>query len=170
MPPWALLRVEWVQRKANFSLLNKGCCYSMHTNWRRLCLQKHVRACIDSEWEHPWWLVPPLPPPKVWDAEGTPLLSFYKHSGGRGECWRLITCTTPCFWVKGPINNLSQETQHFAFRQAGRGLLHPGLSLKKTKQNQTVNLMETNPSCHEGTKVRFDWIQLFQILIVLLYF
>lgn len=144
MPPWALLRVEWVQRKANFSLLNKGCCYSMHTNWRRLCLQKHVRACIDSEWEHPWWLFFffffPLSPPKVWDAEGTPLLSLYKHSGGRGECWSLITCTTPCFWFKGPINNLFKETQNFAFRQAGRGQLHPGLSLKKqTKSNSELD-------------------------------
>lgn len=170
MPPWALLRVEWVQRKANFSLLNKGCCYSMHTNWRRLCLQKHVRACIDSEWEHPWWLFFFSSPPRVWDAEGTPLLSLYKHSGGRGECWRLITCTTPCFWVKGPINNLFQETPALCLQTSRVRAIASRPLFKKNKQNQTVNLMETNPSCHEGIKVRLDWIQLFQILIVLLSF
>lgn len=162
MPPWALLRVEWVRWRANFSLLNKGCCYSMHTNWRRLCLQKHVCACIDSEWEHPWWLFffSSLPP-KVWDAEGTPLLALYKHSGGRGECWRIITCTTPCFWFKGPINNLFKETQHFAFRQSGLGVLHHGLSLKN-KQRETWNLMEANLSYHDGTKFRLaKFVQLF---------
>lgn len=72
MPPWALLRVEWVQRKANLSLLNKGCCDSMHANWRKLWLQKHVRACIYSKWGQLWCNPPPSKKKKKFEMQGDP--------------------------------------------------------------------------------------------------
>lgn len=111
-----------------------------------------AKACACMHWF--WMRTPvvavffPLPYRKVWDAEGTLLLSLYKHSGGRRECWRLITCSTPCFWFKGiclgPYKH-SCLSKTLPSDKQGEGDCTPA-SLLKNKQQKSNREFDGNRS------------------------